>query len=83
MGFKNLPFWLEKVKAMNHFRLSMFVIFKGFLMHTCMFHFFPSEKNIMGIVVYYFLLFSHNPLYSDGFSHTDKYNKDWIVHYIF
>ena len=24
-----------------------------------------------------------NPLYSDGFSHTDSYNKDGIVHYIF
>ena len=22
-------------------------------------------------------------LYSDGFSHTDKYNRDRIVHYIF
>ena len=24
-----------------------------------------------------------NPLYSDGFSNTDTYNKDGIVHYIF
>ena len=24
-----------------------------------------------------------NPLYSGGFPHTDKYNKDGIVHYIF
>ena len=26
---------------------------------------------------------SNNPLYSDGFSHTDKYNKDGIVYYKF
>ena len=25
----------------------------------------------------------HNSLYSDGFSHKDKYNKDGIVHYVF
>ena len=24
-----------------------------------------------------------NPLFSDGFSHTDRYNKNGIVHYIF
>ena len=24
-----------------------------------------------------------NPLYSGGFSHKNKRNKDWIVHYIF
>ena len=70
---------------MTHFRLSMCVIFKGFLMHTCMFDYFFSicETNIIGIVIYYFLLFSHNSLYSDGFSHTDKYNKEWCFRYIF
>ena len=30
----------------------------------------------------FFLSENFNPLYSDGFSHTDTYNKDWIVHYI-
>ena len=30
-----------------------------------------------------FLLFIFTPLHSDGFSHTDKYNKYGIVHYIF
>ena len=24
-----------------------------------------------------------NPLYSDGYSHTDTYNKDGIAHYTF
>ena len=24
-----------------------------------------------------------HPLYTDGFSNTDQYNKDGIVHYIF
>ena len=27
-------------------------------------------------------LFDFNPLYSDGFSHTDKSNKDGLFHYI-
>ena len=33
--------------------------------------------------VWVFLLFIFNRLHSDGFSHTHKYNKYVIVHYIF
>ena len=29
------------------------------------------------------LVFSISPLYSDGFSHTGKYNKDGFVYFIF
>ena len=39
--------------------------------------------NAVFLFVERFSLDSGIPLYSDGFSHTDSYNNDGIVHYIF
>ena len=44
--------------------------------------FFPIASLILKIndLKLYSIIY---PLYPDGFYHTDKYNKDGIVHYIF
>ena len=39
--------------------------------------------NQISFHMYIMVLLCNKPLYSDGFSHTDKYIKDGIVHCIF
>ena len=42
-----------------------------------------ATKFVLKIKLFQIVLFQiqvFNPLYFDGFSHTDKYNKDEIVH---
>ena len=46
----------------------------------------PEQSlNVMfeTLCLVFIVAFVFNSLYSDGMSHTDKYNKDGIAHYIF